>query len=117
MQDYWEYDDLGEAIDNDSGIYTTKMGELRDAHGVKKLGVHVGLAISDELLSRGIGTIPRELPLYQEAEIRLYRLGTTTAKVIDAVLSPSAAGDRALRESTGTDSQAVLKRIRELVCE
>lgn len=117
MVKYLKYDEFGDAIDNDSGIHTTVMGVLREAHGVGKLGVNVRQAISDELASRGIGTIPAELPSYQEEEVRLYRLGSTTAKVIGAVTKPSAAGDKALRDSTGTDSQAIVKQIRELVGE
>ncbi len=48
--------------------------------------------------------------------VRIYRLGSEIAKVVNAVLRPSPSGDEILRQSLGTDAQQTLARIRELVC-
>jgi hypothetical protein len=93
------------------------MEVLREAHGVGKLGVHIRAGIKSELASRGIGTLPDDLPTYQHQEVRLFRLGTPIANVISAVLNPSEAGDATLRQSAGTDAQEVLRTIRQLVCD
>lgn len=111
------YDRFRRLIDDSGGVHLTTMEELRDAHGVGKLGVHIRAAIADELRSRGIGTLPEELPTYQHQEVRLFGLGTPIANVISAVLHPSEAGDATLVRSAGADAQDVLNSIRELVCD
>jgi hypothetical protein len=111
------YDDISAKVDGAGGLYLTQMGELREAHKAGRLGVNVREAISDRLRSRGIGHIPKDLPSYQEEEVRLYRLGDPIGKVIDAVLHPSEPGDRVLLQSVGSSAADVLARIRELVCE
>ncbi|GGN88769.1 hypothetical protein [Nocardia rhizosphaerihabitans] len=117
MSDYYEtFDDFGADIDDAGGILLVDMGTLRDVHGVNKLGVHIRTAIKNELASRGIGTLPELLPTYQHESVRLYRLGSSIAGVIDAVLHPSATGDDNLRRTAGSDAQATLDAIRQLVC-
>ena len=111
------YTALRTATEQADGLYLTTMETLRDAHGAGKLGVHVRKAIHDELLANGLGHLPSELPAYQEYEVRLYRLGTSIANAINAVLYPSEAGDQVLRQTAGSSAQTVLKQIRELVCE
>lgn len=115
VYEYYEYDDFAGLIDDSEGVLLTTMEVLREAHGVAKLGVHIRAGIAGQLKSRGIGTLPEELPTYQHEEVRLFRLGSPVANVISAALHPSEAGDETLRQSGGNDAQ-VLRKIRELVC-
>jgi hypothetical protein len=73
--------------------------------------------IHEKLAEHGLGHLPAELPAYQEEEVRIYRLGTPLAQMINAVLHPSAAGDQQLRRSAADPSEDILRRIRELVCD
>lgn len=110
------YEDLKRAVEQRDGLLLTTMGVLRDIHGAGKLGVHIRRAISESLAGNGMGHLPAELPAYQEDAVRVYRLGSNVATTIRAVLSPSGAGDDALRRSAGSEAQETLKKIRELVC-
>lgn len=110
------YDDFATLIEDNDGIFLTTQEVLRDAHGAERNGKHVREAIRKELASRGIGTMPEDLPIYQHEPVRLYRLGSPTAAVISAVLHPSEAGDATLRQSVGSQAQEVLNKVRELVC-
>ncbi|MEU4599927.1 hypothetical protein [Nocardia sp. NPDC023988] len=115
--EYYEtFDEFGADIDDAGGVLLTTMGVLRDVHGADKLGVHIRRAIKDQLRSRGIGTLPEELPTYQHEAVRLFRLGSPIEAVITAVLHPSENGDETLRRTAGSDAQEVLNQIRQLVC-
>lgn len=116
MTDFDSFEDLRALVDGAGGLIVTDMESLRDAHGVGKLGVHVRAAIHDRLADQGLGHLPYDLPSYQHEEVRVYRLGSEIAKVVNAVLRPSPSGDDILRQSVGTDAQQTLARIRELVC-
>jgi hypothetical protein len=117
MAKTYAYNDFPTLIDDAGGIFLTDMEALRDAHGVGKLGVHIRAGIKSQLESRGIGTLPDELPNYQHEEVRLYRLGSPIANVISAVVFPSEAGDATLRQTAGSNAQDLLRRVREIVCE
>ena len=112
----YKYDDFGPAIDDNDGILMVTQELLRNAHGAERNGRHVREAIQKELASRGIGSLPEDLPVYQHEAVRLYRLGSPTAAVISAVLHPSEAGDATLRQTTGSDAIDILNQVRELVC-
>ncbi|MGL5823422.1 MAG: hypothetical protein ACRCYU_00940 [Nocardioides sp.] len=116
MTNYSTYEELGGLVDSEDGLVLTTMEELRDAHGVGKLGVHVRAAIHERLAGQGLGHLPYELPSYQHEEVRIYRLGSQIAKVVNAVIRPSATGDDILRQSVGTDAQKTLAQVRELIC-
>lgn len=109
------YDELVANVDSNGGLHRATMEELRDAHGASKLGVHVRSAIRSELASRGLGVLPNELPSYQHEEVRVFRLGSPIADIVNAVVTPSASGDMLLREVGGHEAE-VLNKIRELVC-
>jgi hypothetical protein len=91
--------------------------QLRDAYGVRKLGVRVRAGISQELFDEGLGHIPEEIPDDRRAEIRIYRLGTELADVIEAILRPSARGDAKLRAYGSNDAILTLEKVRSLVCQ
>lgn len=111
------YDALRKQVEADGGLYTTTMEELREIHGAGRLGKHVRDAISSSLSSNGMGHFPEELPSYQGEPVRVYRLGSTIADTVAAVLNPTEQGDLILRQTGGSPGQDILRQIRELVCE
>lgn len=116
MNRFDSYEGLRQLVDDEGGLVLTTMEDLRDIHGVGKLGVHVRKAIHDNLEGQGLGHLPLELPAYQHEEVRIYKLGSPIAKVVNAVVRPSEAGDEVLRQSVGTEAQVLLTKIKELVC-
>lgn len=111
----WE--DLISAVDAGGGFHTLTMGELRDAYGVGKLGIHVVKGISEKLAGLGFAHYPRELPQYQHERIRVFRMGVPVAKIIAAVLNVDEASDQILRSVKGSEAEDTLRKIRELVCD
>lgn len=113
-------DALREAIEKSQGVLTIPMEDLRDAYGAERLGSNVRLSISKQLQSLGFGHYPQELPDRYWYPVRLYRLGTPIADLIDAVLNPNAADsahDEELRRAVSGRPTEILRRIKELVCE
>ncbi len=111
------YDALRKQVEADGGLYTTTMEELREIEGAGRLGQHVRATISGKLTANGMGHLPAELPAYQDYAVRVYRLGTPLADVVNAVLNPSGSGDQILRQVGTSDAQEIIKKIRQLVCE
>lgn len=111
------YQELRQLCENSGGVMTVDLGSLRDAYGVDRLGVHVKSGIKRQLESEGLGSFPAELPNYQHELVRVYRLGTPVADLIDAVLTPSEQHDEELRCAINGDSATILQKVRELVCE
>ena len=109
--------ELGALVASEGGVLSCTMEELREMEGAGRLGVHVRSAISRTLAGAGLGHIPRELPTYQHQEVRIYRLGSPMEDIVNAVLSPSDAGDQKLRDAVDADKQEVLNQIRSLVCD
>lgn len=100
------------------GVVTMEASEVRDAYGADRLGSIVRGHITDALRRRGIAHYPKEFPDRQWSPVRLYKLGGEVGQIIEAVLEPGGDGDQRLRRATGDSSaEAVLARIRELVCE
>lgn len=114
------YKTMGEVradVEAHVGVLTMKMGALRDAHGVRKLGVHVRTGISEALKGAGLAHLPNPLPDYQENPVRVYKQGTPVARLISAATSPSVELDEVLRQAVGGEASEILAKIRELVCE
>jgi hypothetical protein len=110
-------EELSDLVNRQQGVATVEMERLRDAYGVRRLGIHVRTAISNRLKGFGLGHFPQELPLYQWQLVRVYKLGSPVAELIQAVLEPSPGHDEKLRRAAGGDAEAILQKIRELVCE
>ncbi len=109
--------EIGKAVDDNDGVLSLYMYSVRDAAGKGRLGVHVLRGISESLSGLGLGHHPEELPNDQNEMVRLYRLGSPIAEVLEAALYPGEDEDELLRErSTGTEVE-LLKQVRELVCE
>ncbi len=113
---FQDFDALRALVEENGNVLTTRMRDLRDAHGAGKLGIHVRDAISKELAGRGLGHYPNPLPEYQEFPARIYKLGSPAADLIDAVLQPSEAHDAEIQEAVSGDAQEIMNRVRELVC-
>jgi len=111
------FEELRDTVQESGGVLTISMEDMRDAHGAGRLGVHVRSAISKGLQGLGLGHYPPELPAYQEQYVRVYRLGSPIADLIDAVIEPSPGRDEYLRRAVGGDAEATLAKVRELVCE
>lgn len=98
-------------------VLTLRMAHVRDAHGAGRLGVHVRDAISKRLAGLGLAHYPVQLPDGQDEMVRVYKQGSATADLIDAVLVPSEGHDDELRQAIGGNPQEIIDRIRELVCD
>ena len=113
---YNDFDEIKTALDSSGCILSLKMEELRDAHGVNRLGIHVLNAIHDNLQGKGIGHLPADLPQYQEEFVRLYSLGSPFANLLGDLKDYSKESDRRLIELSTNEYEEIIKRIRELVC-
>ena len=117
MGDFTDFDHIKKQVDAMDGILSVTMLDLRDAHKVARLGVHVRNAIHAELAKRGIGHHPEELPEYQHDPVRLYISGSNFADLIESLSDYSPGADQKLRAIFRDDSRDLLQRIRELVCD
>jgi hypothetical protein len=114
------YDAIKLEVEQNGNVLTTTMGRLRDAHGAGRLGDHVRVDISKALAGIGLGHVPVALPQYQENNVRVYKLGTPVADVIQAVVVPAPENDEKLRSLADQDSSRyadVIERIRDLVAQ
>ena len=95
------------------------MGNLRDAVGMKKLGIHVAAEIETKLRGQGLGHYPLELPLNQDESVRLYVLGSQVDELITAVLDVSPEKDVLLQQRSGGDASAraesILAQVKDLI--
>lgn len=107
---------LRDAVMDNGGVLTVRVGEVRDAFKYGRLGVHVRSDISKRLNGLGIAHYPPEVPDWQERPIRLYRMGTPIADLIDAVLEPTPNHDEELKAAVSGGAADVLNQVRALVC-
>lgn len=110
------YAQLRDAVEQDNGVFKADMYTLKELKGAGRLGRHVRDSISRDLASHGMGHLPLELPSYQEEEVRLYLLGSTTSEIVRAVTAPSDNGDQVLRSVGDNQAQRTLTQVRDLVC-
>ena len=118
---YNDIDELAELV-GDHGVLQTTLGELRSALGYDRLGKYVLGQIADELEGHNLGYFPITTledngEPRQHHELRVYKRSSEHGKVIRAVTHPSPGGDQLLRSAVGASSEAVLDKIRALVCE
>jgi hypothetical protein len=117
MSSYPSPEALRDAVVDAGGVLTVRVGEVRDAFGYGRLGVHVRSQITQKLNGLGIAHYPSEVPDWQERPLRLYRMGTPIAELIDAVLDPSSGHDDELRQAVSGGAAEVLSQVRALVCQ
>ena len=110
-------DALRAAVERHQDVLTVSMLDLREAVQAGRLGQHVLTTISKALAGRGLGHVPRNLPNYQEEGVRVYKLGSPVAEIIDAALGPGDDNDETLREAANKEASLVVNQIRTLVCK
>ena len=108
-------EELKAAVEENDGVLTLEVRVVRDAYGADRLGVNVRANISKALKGLGLGHYPAELPEYQHQPVRLYKLGSKVADLIDAVFEPGDQHDKELREAAGGSDSEIVRKIRELV--
>lgn len=114
--DFEDIPAIRKAVEENGDLLTLPMWSVRDAYGADRLGRIVRENIERELAGVGLGCLPKTLPTYQEEEVRVYKLGSRVADLIDAVRRPSEQGDDRLREAGSNEASARIEQIRELVC-
>lgn len=108
-------EDLRNLVTENGGVLTIETEQVRNAYGKDRLGIHVRDNISKALAGMGLGHYPLPLPDRQRDPVRIYKLGSDIADIIDAVLQPSAGHDDELRRATGGDAAQLLARVREII--
>lgn len=123
VRTFHDFKELKRYVEENDGVVTVTMEQLRDAHGAGRLGIHVRQAIADALTSEGLRfvaeplwTARNELPDDRAYEVRIYQPGTPVAKLIEASQQPGAKFDEVLRDVTSGEDSRILARVRELVC-
>ena len=112
------YDELSQLIDRSDGVMTCEMRCLRDAHGAGKLGNTVVANISAALDHRGLSHYPNPLPIYQDEKARIYKRASPVGKLIEAAFDVEHNySDDVLRSIASKNSDIILEKIRELVCD
>jgi hypothetical protein len=91
------YEDLNQAVENSQGVLTISMKNLREIHGNRRLGPHVGASISMTLKKLGLKHHPNPLTNRENDNVRIYKSGSPVEKIINAVLKPSRGADELIR--------------------
>jgi hypothetical protein len=111
-----DFDDINNQVDDDGGITSVQMANLRDAAGWERLTERALGNIEDHLRQRGLGVFP-ELSGNRYEDVRIYRLGTPLGRLVAAVLTPTLDGDELLKEIGNNRASELLTKVRDLVCE
>ena len=108
-------EDIRKAVQASGDVLTVKMEVVRDAFKYDRLGVNVRSVISEKLGGLGLGHYPVDLPDRQWVSVRLYKLGSPIADLVDAVLNPSDEHDVELRNAVSGGDSETIKRIKALL--
>jgi len=108
-------EDIRKAVEASGDVLTVQMAAVRDAFNYDRLGVNVRVTISEKLGGLGLGHYPTELPDRQWVPVRLYKLGSPIADLVDAVLNPSEKHDEELRKAVSGGDAETIKRIKALL--
>jgi hypothetical protein len=117
MDEYQSLTEVKAAVDAQGGVLSMPAWVIRNAYGAERLGAIVRVNISKSLRGIGLGHVPIELPDRSDELVRVFKLGSPVADLIEAVLEPGTAGDDALLQASGGNAANLLAQIRELVCE
>lgn len=116
MGKYASIDELRQAVEDAENVLTLPAWEIRDAYGADRLGAIVRQNVAKELRSKGLGHV-HEIPDRAQQNVRLYKLGTPVADIIEAVMSTDGALDDRIKAAAGGDAARTVEKIRELVCD
>ena len=117
MSSFSTFDDLATIVDDNAGLTTVSMYDLREAYGVKRLGRIVLDQMSQRLEGQGLGHVPKDLPSDQSEEVRVFRLGSPVAQLIQAAFNPGDQFDSNIRDAINNTDSSRIDRIRELLEE
>lgn len=114
-----DIDDLARTVEANGNVLTVPMWAVRDAYGADRLGRVVRENITKELAGAGLGSMPggTRLPAYQDEVVRIFKLGSAVADLIDAARKPSESGDQRLREAGENTAAVQIEKIREIVSD
>ena len=90
------FEELRATIDQNGGVMTVSMADLRDIVKAGRLGIHVRGEIDRRLAEERIGHVPALLPSFQTASVRLYLTEAPVARIIEAVEDTSERSDHFL---------------------
>lgn len=110
------FEELKAQVEADQNVRSLKMEVLRDIFGVRRLGIHVCTEISRKLAGAGLGHHPAQLVPDAWEVVRVYKLGTPMAELLQAANDPGTAEDAVLRGFAQNDSAEVLEQVKALVC-
>jgi hypothetical protein len=83
MTVFRNFESLENALHESGDVMSVRMGQLRDAFGKGRLGIHVRAGISGELDNRFIGYLPRPLPNNQVDIVLLYKKNSPIAEIVE----------------------------------
>ncbi|TQF65295.1 hypothetical protein FK531_22000 [Rhodococcus spelaei] len=112
--------DVRAAVDENGGLLTVTLQDLREALGYAKLGARVLATISTELSGHGLGYFPADVlddnPVPRRYdELRVFAKNEPIGELINAVLEPSERGDEKLLEVGGDNASVILDQIRTIL--
>jgi hypothetical protein len=105
------YKAIGEKVDKAGGIIAVTMEEIRDAAGLKKLGVNVVDEISRGLKGVGLDHAPAKLPTSSWETVLVFRQNSEANRVIQAVLHPGEGAAEVIRDAVGTPDASGAERL------
>jgi hypothetical protein len=108
-------DQLEEEICNKENVLSVPMHRIRDACGVQRLREYTIQQVATKLSSKGIGHIPRKLPMDQGAPVRLYIQESTVGRFLKVALQPGEAGDEKLRQLAEGGAADAIRQIRDVL--
>jgi hypothetical protein len=111
------YEDLRETVLGKGGLLRVPMGDLRDIEKAGRLGKIVRDRIHTNLQHQQLGHLPVDLPNDQDDVVRIYDTRGPLGAVVAAVLNPSQAGDKLLRELSSKGAEKKLSDLRALLDE
>lgn len=107
--------ELKHKVDEAGGVLTVSMEDLRDAYGADRLGVNVRTRLQEQLAKLGLAHRPKDLPAYQEQQVRIYVQDSQVGELIRAATTLGSAADRRLREAANNRAVEILDKIRGMV--
>jgi hypothetical protein len=108
-------EEIRKAVEASADVLTLPMETVRDAFKYDRLGRNVRSLISEQLEGLGLGHYPSELPDRQWIPVRLFKLGSPMADLIDAALHPSEEHDQEMRNAVTRGDSETLKKIKALL--
>jgi hypothetical protein len=108
-------DEIRKAVEASGDVLTLPMEAVRDAFKYDRLGRNARTLISNQLEGLGLGHFPTELPDRQWIPVRLFKLGSPMADLIDAALHPSEEHDQELRNAVTSGDSETIKKIKALL--